>query len=162
MIDPITLGAAVSTATTAYTNIKKLIQTGKEIEELSDTVGKWMSAVSDIDNINKSSNNPSTFDRLFNGSVEEVAMKSYSAKVKIQKQREELKNWIVGHYGLAGWENLLKEEGRIRKARQEAIYAREEQKRKMRDYTIIGIAMFIGCACIFWGIWFVSVAVTSR
>ena len=24
----------------------------------------------------------------------------------------------------------------------------------MRDYTIIGIAMFIGCACIFWGIWF--------
>jgi len=56
----------------------------------------------------------------------------------------------------------LKEEGRIRRQRQEAIYAIEEQKRKMRDYTIIGIALFIGCACIFWGIWFVSVAVTSR
>ena len=46
-----------------------------------------MSAVSDIDNINKSSNNPSTFDRLFNGSVEEVAMKSSGAKIKIQKQK---------------------------------------------------------------------------
>ena len=162
MIDPITLGTAISTATTAYSQIKKLIQTGREIEELSDTVGKWMSAVSDIDNINKSSSNPSTFDRLFNGSVEEVAMKSYSAKVKIQKQREELKNWIIGHYGLAGWENLLREEGRIRKARQEAIYAKQEHQRMVRDYTVMGIALFIGCACIFWGIWFVSVAVTSK
>ena len=79
-----------------------------------------------------------------------------------KKSREELKNWIIGHYGMAGWENLLKEEGRIRRQRQEAIYAIEEQKRKMRDYTIIGIALFVGCACIFWGIWFVSVAVTSR
>ena len=121
-----------------------------------------MGAVSDIDNINKNSNNPSTFDRLFNGSIEEVALKSYSAKLQIQKQREELKNWIVGHYGLAGWENLLKEEGRIRRQRSEAIYQREEQKRKMRDYTIIGIALFVGIACIFWGIWFVSVAVTSK
>ena len=94
--------------------------------------------------------------------LEEVALKSYSAKLQIQKQREELKNWIVGHYGLAGWENLLKEEGRIRRQRSEAIYQREEQKRKMRDYTIIGIALFVGIACIFWGIWFVSVAVTSK
>ena len=84
MIDPITLGTAISTATTAYSQIKKLIQTGREIEELSDTVGKWMSAVSDIDNINKSSSNPSTFDRLFNGSVEEVAMKSYSPIIKMK------------------------------------------------------------------------------
>ena len=159
MIDPITLGAAVSTATTAYTNIKKLIQTGKEIEELSDTVGKWMSAVSDIDNINKSSNNPSTFDRLFNGSVEEVAMKSYSAKIKIQKQREELKNWIIGHYGLAGWENLLNEEGRIRKARQEAVYAREEQKRMIRDYTIMGIAALVLFSALGWMIWLISKSV---
>ena len=162
MIDPITLGAAVSTATTAYSQIKKLIQTGREIEELSDTVGKWMSAVSDIDNINKSSNNPSTFDRLFNGSVEEVAMKSYSAKIKIQKQREELKNWIVGHYGLAGWENLLKEEGRIRKQRAEAVYQIEEQKRKIRDYSIMGFAILIGLLAIGWMVWLVSMDVSSR
>ena len=30
--------------------------------------------LSDIDNINKNSNNPSTFDKLFNGSIEEVAL----------------------------------------------------------------------------------------
>ena len=118
-----------------------------------------MGAVSDIDNINKSSSNPSTFDKLFNGSVEEVAMQSYSAKLKIQKQREELKNWIVGHYGLQGWENLLKEEGRIRRQRSEAIYQREEQKRMIRDYTIMGIACLVGVSALGWMIWLITKSV---
>ena len=128
---------------------------------MSETLGKWMGAVSDIDNINKSSTNPSTFDKLFNGSVEEVAMNSYSAKIKVQKQREELKNWLVGHYGLQAWDNLLKEEGRIRKARQEAIYAREEQKKMIRDYTIIGLALLIGLGAVGWMVWIISFSVTQ-
>jgi hypothetical protein len=159
MIDPITLGTAVTIASQTYGQIKKLIQHGKDIEEMSDTIGKWMGAVSDIDNINKQSNSPSTFDKLFNGSVEEVAMQSYSAKLKIQKQREELKNWIVGHYGLQGWENLLKEEGRIRRQRNEAIYQREEQKRMIRDYSIIGFAVLIGIGALGWMLWIISVSV---
>tara|TARA_Y100000401_G_scaffold38086_1_gene28692 strand:+ start:2089 stop:2574 length:486 start_codon:yes stop_codon:yes gene_type:complete len=161
MIDPITLGTAVTVATQTYGQIKKLIQTGRDIEEMSETLGKWMGAVSDIDNINKSSTNPSTFDKLFNGSVEEVAMKSYSAKIKVQKQREELKNWLVGHYGLQAWDNLLKEEGRIRKARQEAIYAREEQRKMIRDYTIMGLALLIGLGAVGWMVWIISFSVTQ-
>ena len=156
MIDPLTLTTAISAASAAYGQVKKLVQAGREFEEISESLGKWMGAVSDIDNINKNSNNPSTFDKLFNGSVEEVALKSYSAKLQVQKQREELKNWIVGHYGLAGWENLLKEEGRIRKARQEAIYTKQEQQRMIRDYTIMGIAALIGFSAVGWIIWLIT------
>ena len=156
MSDPLTLTTAISAASAAYGQVKKLVQAGREFEEISESLGKWMGAVSDIDNINKNSNNPSTFDRLFNGSIEEVALKSYSAKLQIQKQREELKNWIVGHYGLAGWENLLKEEGRIRKARQEAIYTKQEQQRMIRDYTIMGIAALIGFSALGWMIWLIT------
>ena len=159
MIDQLTLTTAVSAASAAYGKVKKLVQAGREFEEISESLGKWMGAVSDIDNINKNSNNPSTFDKLFNGSVEEVALKSYSAKLQVQKQREELKNWIVGHYGLAGWENLLKEEGRIRKARQEAIYTKQEQQRMIRDYTIMGVAALIGFSALGWMIWIVSKSV---
>ena len=156
MIDPLTLTTAVSAASAAYGQVKKLVQAGREFEEISESLGKWMGAVSDIDNINKNSNNPSTFDKLFNGSVEEVALKSYSAKLQVQKQREELKNWIVGHYGLSGWENLLKEEGRIRKARQEAIYTKQEQQRMIRDYTIMGVAALIGFSALGWMIWLIT------
>ena len=159
MIDPITLGAAVSTATTCYKTFISMVQSGKELEDCTATLGKWMGAVSDIDNIHKNSNNPSTFDKLFNGSVQEVAMESFAAKKKIQKQREELKNWLIGHYGLKAYDDLLREEGRIRRQRQEAVYARQEQKRIIRDYTIMGIACLIGFSALGWMVWLITMEV---
>ena len=159
MLDPITLSAAVTGATTAYNAIKKAIMVGKEIEDMSSELGRWMSAVSDVDNIQKTAQNPSTLDRLFNGSVEQVALESYSAKKKLSKQREELKNFLVAHYGLQAWDDLIKEEGRIRKARQEAIYKKEEQNRMIRDYTIMGIAALIGLSAVGWMVWLISTSV---
>ena len=159
MIDPITLSAAVSGATAAYNGIKKAIMLGREIEDLSGELGKWMSAVSDVDNIHKNAHNPSTFDKLFNGSIEQVAMESYSSRKKLEKQREELRNFLIGNYGLQAWDDLLKEEGRIRKARSQAIYQKEQQKRMIRDYTIIGIACLVGSGALGWMIWLISMSV---
>jgi len=159
MIDPITLSAAVTGATTAYNAIKKAITVGKEIEDMSSELGRWMSAVSDVDNIQKNANNPSALDKLFNGSVEQVAMESFSAKKKLAKQREELRNFLIGHYGLQAWDDLIKEEGRIRRGRQEAIYAKQEQNRMIRDYSIMGIAALIGLSALGWMIWLISVSV---
>ena len=160
MIAPITLSAAVSGATAAYNGIKKAIMMGREIEDLSSQLSTWMKAVSDVDNIHKNANNPSTFDKLFNGSVEEVAIESFASKKKLQKQREELKNFLIGHYGLQAWDDLIKEEGRIRKARQQAIYAKQEQQKMIRDYTIMGIACLIGAGGLGWMIWLISYSVT--
>tara|TARA_R110002020_G_scaffold20151_3_gene69018 strand:+ start:11026 stop:11514 length:489 start_codon:yes stop_codon:yes gene_type:complete len=160
MLDPVTLSLAVSGATQAYGAIKKAIMFGKELDEISGEIGKWMTAVSDIDNINRNANNPSTFDKLFNGSVESLAMESFAAKKKVTKQREELKNFIIGNYGGPNaWEELLREEGRIRKARQEAIYAKEEQQKMIRDYSIIGIASLIGAAGLLWMMWIISIGI---
>jgi hypothetical protein len=159
MIDPITLSAAVTGATTAYNAIKKAITVGKEIEDMSSELGRWMSAVSDVDNIQKNANNPSALDKLFNGSVEQVAMESFSAKKKLAKQREELRNFLIAHYGMTAWDDLIKEEGRIRRSRQEAIYAKEEQQRMIRDYTIMGIASLIGLSALGWMIWLISTSV---
>ena len=160
MIDPITLSAAVSGATAAYNGIKKAIMMGREIEDLSSQLSTWMKAVSDVDNIHKNANNPSTFDKLFNGSVEEVAIESFASKKKLQKQREELKNFLVAHYGLQAWDDLVREEGRIRKARQQAVYAKQEQQKMIRDYTIMGIACLIGAGGLGWMIWLISYSVT--
>ena len=158
MLDPVTLGAAVSAGTTAYNGIKKAITIGREIEDLSGELGRWMTAVSDVDNVHKTANNPSAIDKLFNGSIEQVAIESFAAKKKLSKQRDELKNFLIGHYGMQAWDDLIKEEGRIRKARQEAIYAREERNKLIRDYTIIGIASLIGCGAMGCVIWIISVS----
>jgi len=159
MIDPTTLSAAVTGATTAYNAIKKAITVGKEIEDMSSELGRWMSAVSDVDNIQKNANNPSALDKLFNGSVEQVAMESFSAKKKLAKQREELRNFLIGHYGLQAWDDLIKEEGRIRRSRQEAIYTKQEQNRMIRDYSIMGIASLIGVSALGWMIWLISTSI---
>ena len=159
MIDPITLSAAVSGATAAYNGIKKAIYMGREIEDLSSQLSTWMKAVSDVDNIHKNASNPSTFDKIFNGSVEEVAIESFASKKKLQKQREELKNFLVAHYGLQAWDDLIRDEGRIRKARQEAVYAKQEQQRMVRDYTIMGIAALIGFSALGWMIWLITKSV---
>ena len=160
MIDPITLSAAVSGATAAYNGIKKAIMMGREIEDLSSQLSTWMKAVSDVDNIHKNANNPSTFDKLFNGSVEEVAIESFASKKKLQKQREELKNFLIGHYGLQAWDDLIKEEGRIRRQRRQLVYERQERNKQIRDYTIMGIASLIGCGALGWIIWLISVSVS--
>ena len=156
MLDPVTLSAAVSGATAAYNGIKKAIYMGREIEDLSSQLSTWMSAVSDVDNIHKNANNPSTIDKLFNGSIESVAIESFASKKKLAKQREDLKNFLVAHYGMTAWDDLIREEGRIRKARQEAVYAREERNKLIRDYTIIGIASLIGCAAVGCVAWIIS------
>jgi nitrate reductase NapE component len=158
MLDPITLSAAVTGATTAYNAIKKAVMVGKEIEDMSSELGRWMAAVSDVDNVHKTANSPSALDRIFNGSIEQVAIESFSAKKKLAKQREELKNFLVANYGMQAWDDLLREEGRIRKARQEAVYAREERNRQVRDYTIMGVASLVGVGALGWMIWIISLS----
>ena len=159
MLDPVTLSAAVSGATAAYNGIKKAIMLGREMEDLGGQLATWMTAVSDVDNIHKNANNPSTFDKMFNGSIESVAIESFASKKKLEKQREELRNFLIGNYGLKAWDDLIKEEGRVRRARQEAVWKKIEQKKMIRDYTIMGIAGLIGCSAVGWMVWIVSLSI---
>ena len=158
MIDPVTLSAAVSAANLAYNSIKKAVQVSNDIEDVTGVIGKWMTAVSDVDNINKRASNPSHIDRIFNGSVEEVALQSFSAKKKIAKQRQDLKNFITAHYGMTAWDEILREEGKIRRARQEAVYAREERMKQIRDFVVITIAVLVGAGCVIAMAWMIFVA----
>ena len=158
MIDPVTRSAAVSAANLAYNSIKKAGQVSNDIEDVTGVIGKWMTAVSDVDNINKRASNPSHIDRIFNGSVEEVALQSFSAKKKIAKQRQDLKNFITAHYGMTAWDEILREEGKIRRARQEAVYAREERMKQIRDFVVITIAVLVGAGCVIAMAWMIFVA----
>ena len=161
MLDPVTLSAAVSGATAAFNTVKKLCAAGREIEDISSDLGRWMTAVSDIDNINKKAKNPSTLDKIFNGSVEEVALNSFAAKKKIESQRTELKNYLIGSYGTSAWDDLIREEGRIRRARAEAVYKREEHRKMVREYTIIGIACLIGFISLAWIVWIITLSISQ-
>ena len=97
-MDPVTISVAVGIAGKAFDAIKKGFAVGRDIEQMSGDIGRWMGAVSDVDNAEKQAKNPPLFGKLFKaGSIEEAAMAAYAAKKKLEEQRYELKKQAVSN-----------------------------------------------------------------
>ena len=110
-------------------------------------IGRWMGALSDLDQAEKRSQKSPIFKKLFGGkSVEQEAMEVFAAKRKAQAQREELKQWISLTLGMSAWEDLLRTEARIRKQRQETLYAQREKRRKFVEILAWTIMIGAGSA----------------
>ena len=82
MVDPI---SAFGMATAAFNAIKKGFEVGRDVESMYGDIGRWMGAVSDVDNAEKQAKNPPLFGKLFKaGSIEEAALAAYAAKKKLE------------------------------------------------------------------------------
>ena len=53
MFDPVTISAAVATASTAFSGIKRAFQAGRDLESMTQDLSRWMGAVSDVDAAHK-------------------------------------------------------------------------------------------------------------
>jgi len=49
-MDPVTISLAVGVASKAFSAIKQGFAVGRDIEQMSGDIGRWMGAVSDVDN----------------------------------------------------------------------------------------------------------------
>lgn len=146
-MDPLTISAAISTATAAFGGIKKAFMAGRELEAMTQDLSKWMGAVSDVANIEKRAKNPSMFNKVFNGqSIEQEAIEAFAAKKKLDQQRDELKTFIMFTHGTKAWDELIQMEGQIRKRRQKEIYEAQERKEKIIFWTVIVCTFGIGIA----------------
>ena len=57
-MDPLTISIAVGVASKAFSAIKSGFAMGRDIEQMSGDIGRWMGAVSDVDNAEKQAKNP--------------------------------------------------------------------------------------------------------
>ena len=150
MFDPATITVAVSTATSAFNAIKRAMDAGREIESVSKDLNRWMSAVSDVENIKKQSENPSLFRKLLSGNqIEKMAFESIQAKKALEDQRATLKNYIMFKMGTRFWDDLLAEEGRLRKLRAEQVYAKQQFKEKVIMYSVFTAVLLGGSAILY-------------
>ena len=151
-MDPAT---AIATATAAFSIIKKGISIGKDIESMSKDVGRWMGALSDLDQAEKEAKNPTLLKKIVAAkSIEEEAMQVFMAKKKAQQQREELRTWMMFTLGPDSWNQLLKVEGQIRKKRQEEIYRQRELRRKISEVITVTVICASGIGLLIWfAIW---------
>ena len=152
MFDPVTVGAVLTTATSAFNNLKKAFAMGRDIESMGSDLSRWMRATSDIDEAVKSTKNPPFYRKFLSGdTVENAAVQSVIAQKKCAELRYALEMQIKMSWGVKAWEDVLKEEARIRKVRTENIYKAQKLKQQIVEgffmfllfVTVIGFIIFI-------------------
>ncbi len=152
IIDPATIGLALTAASKAFTTLKNGFQLGRDIESMGKDLSRWMGAASDIDNAEKQTKNPSALQKLFKGNqIEASAIEAVVAKKKLEKQRQEMKVFLNMTYGPNAWNDVLKMEADIRKRRQKEIYYRKALINKIWEYvawfmlfvTIVGFIIIL-------------------
>ncbi len=145
-MDPVTISLAVGVASKAFSAIKQGFAVGRDIEQMSGDIGRWMGAVSDVDNAEKQAKNPPLFGKLFKaGSIEEAAMAAYAAKKKLEEQRYELKMFLNLTHGPQAYDELLQMEGQIRKQRQQTVYKQQQMRRQIGEAIAwLFLALVIG------------------
>ena len=145
MFDPVTISAAVATASTAFNGIKRAFAAGKDLESMSQDLSRWMGAVSDVDAAHKSAKNPTMFRKVFSGgTIEQEAIEAFTAKKKLEEQRYELKQFLMFTHGSKAWDELLAMEGQIRKRRQKEIYDRKIFREKVISIVAVTIVVAVG------------------
>ena len=145
MFDPVTISAAVATASTAFNGIKRAFAAGKDLEAMSQDLSRWMGAVSDVDAAHKSAKNPTMFRKVFSGgTIEQEAIEAFTAKKKLEEQRYELKQFLMFTHGSKAWDELLSMEGQIRKRRQKEIYDRKIFREKVISIVAVTIVVAVG------------------
>ena len=142
MVDPIT---AITAATAAFNIIKKGFDMGRDIESMYSDMGKWMGAVADIRHADQMVRNPSVFKKLFDGSsIEQEAMDVFAAKKKAEEMENELRTYVNLVYGPNSWADIIKLQAKIRKDRQEQIYAQQELRRNILNMIGIVLGAIVG------------------
>tara|TARA_R100000700_G_C3067403_1_gene79247 strand:- start:41 stop:523 length:483 start_codon:yes stop_codon:yes gene_type:complete len=143
-MDPMTLFAAVSSS---FQIVKKLVNAGKEFEDVSLQIGKWMGACSDLEHEHNKLKNPSLLTRLKKGSsIQAEAAQLVLHRATIEKQRDELQHHIVWTLGLGqkGWNALLDTERQIRVQRKKEKYEREARKEKIQFVVVLTVLGIVG------------------
>lgn len=135
MIDPIT---AFTLASGAFSTVKKLVETGREIEDVAGYIGKFFDGAATVKAAHQRAENPSPFRKLLDsGSVEQEALQVTIQKQKILEMEKELREMIVYSYGVDVYKEMMREREKIRDRRLQDEIEREA----MRENMIWGTAV---------------------
>ena len=141
MLDPVTV---IATASAAYNALKKGIEIGRELQDISGQLATWAGAVSDLDFIAKKAANPPWW--KVGSNIQAEAIEIFAAKKRIESQRAELKTYIQYSYGQSGWEELLRIEAQVRKRKQATDHRKAEIKEAMITVVIVALVLAAGIA----------------
>ena len=151
MFDPGSVSVALGVASSAMSQIKKFYDHGKDLSSMSQEIGKFMSAASEIDEIEKGAKNPTLFRKLVSGKgVEGLAFEAFQAKQKLIEDRYNLEQMVKLRYGSHAWSDLIEMEGKLRRRLRDEKYARIAFKEKVIQYVALSVTLGIGVFVLGW------------
>jgi len=158
MIDPLT---AIAAASAAYNGVKKVMEAGKEIEDVTQTLGKWFGALNDINRAEQQRKNPPLHAKLAGGaSIEEEAFAIIAHQKKMKEQEKEMAFMLNMRFGPNTWDEMMQLRRDIKKQREDTIYAAEEFKHAVIDGAIMVALSFGILGMIFTGVYLIGVVQT--
>ena len=143
-MDPFT---AMAAATAAYNGIKKSVQLGRELSDMTKSITTWSKAVSDLNFLEDKAKKPPMY-KMFTDTQSD-AIEIWAQKKKLQEMREELRSFISWNYGPKAWEEILKIEADQRKEQRDLVYAKQEFIDNCINWTVGVAAAFSGLGILF-------------
>ena len=146
-MDPLSL---VAMASTTFKGIQVLVNKGAEIEHVAQKLGQWYSFAADIKQVEKESENPGIFKKLFDGNtVEQQALNSVIAKKKLEEQEKQIRELIVWAYGVETYQEMIMLRRKIKAQREQAIYRQRKRQRMLLDSIIVFIGVAVSAGIIY-------------
>ena len=144
-MDPISLFMA---ATAAFNTVKKLVEAGREVEDVLGQIGVWMGKASELNALD--SKKPGIFQRIGSGkSVEQEAMEQLQRREAMRKQHLELMSMVKLAYGPQAFEDLMHMQRQIKLKREREIIHQQQRRRDMLGYTLAAIVIALAV----WALW---------
>ena len=144
-MDPVSLFMA---ATAAFNTVKKLVESGQEIESILGQIGTWMGKVSELNALDNKK--PSIFKRIGGGkSVEAEAMEILQRREMVRKQHLEMMSMIRLRYGPAAYDDLLQLQRQVRLKREREIIHQQQRRRDLVGYILAAIVLALSI----WALW---------
>ena len=142
MIDPLTAFAA---ATAAFKGVKALVGAGRELQDVSQQLGKWYGAVADITRAESQRKKPTWLDKVSHGvdNIEQEAMDIVVRKKTLMEKEKEIRFMLDFRFGVGTYDEMVGMRRKIRKEREETGYKAMEAKRQIQNNMAIGTLSFL-------------------
>ena len=142
MIDPLTAFAA---ATAAFKGVKALVGAGRELQDVSQQLGKWYGAVADITRAEAQRKKTTWLDKVSHGvdNIEQEAMDIVVRKKTLMEKEKEIRFMLDFRFGVGTYDEMLGMRRKIRKEREETVYKAMEAKRQIQNNMAIGTLSFL-------------------
>ena len=145
-MDPISIFMA---ATAAFNTVKKLVEAGREVEDVLGQIGAWMGKASELAEIDNKK--PGLFQRIGSGkSVEQEAMEQLQRREAIRKQHLELMSMVKLAYGPQAFDDLMHMQRQIKLKREREKIHQQQRRRDMMWYAIAVVAV-VAAGWAMWG-----------